>query len=40
MASSLMERLILDAGQTPTRRNGRFGLLPASPAQATTVEVA
>jgi aminodeoxyfutalosine synthase len=40
MASSLMERLILDAGQIPTRRNGRFGLLPTSPAQATTVEVA
>jgi aminodeoxyfutalosine synthase len=39
MASSLMERLIRDAGQTPVRRNGRFGLLPASPAQ-TTVEVA
>jgi aminodeoxyfutalosine synthase len=30
MASALMERLIHDAGQTPMRRNGRFGLLSAA----------
>jgi aminodeoxyfutalosine synthase len=34
MAAALMERLIREAGQTPTRRNGRFGLLPTPAAQA------
>ena len=33
MASGFMERLIREAGQTPIRRNGRFGLLATPPAQ-------